>query len=210
MSLFPPTCSWLFWKCPSFLEIYYGNPRWEGVEWIQLAQDRVQMCANMMQKILTVIRRNKGIKFEIWKNKSIKLNQGDFKNQYIDPYSFIQHKNWKVEKRIIQYKWTFYLHTTNKENCKRTSLPPKLHTCSDSIQVFQHYVYHTLIIQPLSLLNIQVYWGIRQYQFLNYENSKKSGNKHSHAEHFTETLTLTVIDGYIRMPHIKPLVPLWL
>ena len=63
------------------------------MEWIQLAQDRVQMCANMMQKILTVIRRNKGIKCEIWKNKSIKLNQGDFKNQYIDPYSFIQHKN---------------------------------------------------------------------------------------------------------------------
>jgi hypothetical protein len=36
---------------------------------------------------------NKGIKFELWKNKSMKLNQGHFKNQYIDPYSFIQQKN---------------------------------------------------------------------------------------------------------------------
>jgi hypothetical protein len=39
-----------FWKCPSFVETYYGNPRWEGVEWIHLAQVRVQVCASMMQK----------------------------------------------------------------------------------------------------------------------------------------------------------------
>jgi len=44
-----------FWKCPSFLEIYCGNPTWEDVEWIHLAQDRVQMCASMMQNILTEI-----------------------------------------------------------------------------------------------------------------------------------------------------------
>jgi hypothetical protein len=29
---------------------------WEDVEWIHLAQDRVLMCASMMQKILTEIK----------------------------------------------------------------------------------------------------------------------------------------------------------
>jgi hypothetical protein len=44
-----------FWKCPSFVETYHGNPKWEGVEWIHLAQDRVQMRASMMQKNFTKI-----------------------------------------------------------------------------------------------------------------------------------------------------------
>jgi hypothetical protein len=39
------------------------------VSWIHLGQDRVQMFASMMQKILTKIWRSKGIKFELWKTQ---------------------------------------------------------------------------------------------------------------------------------------------
>jgi hypothetical protein len=51
-----------FWKCPSFVVTYYGNPRWEGVEWIHVAQDRVQMCASMMQKTLQKYEEIKELK----------------------------------------------------------------------------------------------------------------------------------------------------
>jgi len=124
--LFFPKCPWflveLSWNILVFWKHIMGTLG-RRVSWIHQGQDRVQMCVSMTQNILTKIWRNKGIKFELWKTKSIKLNHGDIKNQYIDPYSFIQHKNWKLEQRIIKYKWTFYLHTIDKENCKHTSLP---------------------------------------------------------------------------------------
>jgi hypothetical protein len=60
-----------FWKCPSFLETYYENPRWEGVEWIHLAQYRVLMCASMMQKMLIKYEEIKELNFSHGKiNKS--------------------------------------------------------------------------------------------------------------------------------------------